>query len=110
MLGTVTPNLLIKPGLTVRNISLKRTISCLKLYLGCERWVHESHTINEVHNACSLVGKLMQNIKDCFPRDEESGKGWGWNIPKMHAFANMLQNMLKFGTARTSPDRLVNKH
>jgi hypothetical protein len=34
-------------------------------------------------------------IKDCFPRDE----GWGWNLPKMHAFAKMPLNMLKFGSA-----------
>jgi hypothetical protein len=46
------------------------------------------------------VGKLIENIKDCFPRDEENGNGWGWNLPKMHAFANMPQNILKIGTAR----------
>jgi hypothetical protein len=34
-------------------------------------------------------------IKECFPRDE----GWGWNLPKMHAFAKMPHNMLKFGSA-----------
>jgi hypothetical protein len=34
-------------------------------------------------------------IKVCFPRDE----GWGWNLPKMHAFAKMPYNMLKFGSA-----------
>jgi hypothetical protein len=62
--------------------------------------VHESHTINEVHNTQNLVGKLIENIKASFPRDEENEKGWGWNLPKMHAFANMLQSMLKFGTAR----------
>ncbi len=52
------------------------------------------------HNDQSPVGKLIQNIKDCVPHDEESGKGWGWNFPKMHTFANMPQNMLKFGIAR----------
>jgi hypothetical protein len=46
------------------------------------------------------VRKLIENIKDCFPHDEENGIGWGWNLPKMHTFANMLQNMLKFGTVR----------
>jgi hypothetical protein len=25
--------------------------------------------------------------------------GWGWNLPKMHAFAKMPHNMLKFGSA-----------
>ncbi len=41
------------------------------------------------------LGILMDLIKDCFPRDE----GWGWNLPKMHAFAKMPHNMLKFGSA-----------
>jgi hypothetical protein len=34
-------------------------------------------------------------MKECFPRNE----GWGWNLPKMHAFAKMPHNMLKFGSA-----------
>jgi hypothetical protein len=34
-------------------------------------------------------------MKKCFPRDE----GWGWKLPKMHAFAIMPHNMLKFGSA-----------
>jgi hypothetical protein len=27
---------------------------------------------------------IIYILKDCFPRDEETGKGWGWNLPKMH--------------------------
>ena len=34
-------------------------------------------------------------IKQCFPREE----GWGWNLPKMHAFAKMPHYMLRFGSA-----------
>jgi hypothetical protein len=34
-------------------------------------------------------------MKECYPRDE----GWGWNLPKMHAFAKMPYNILKFGLA-----------
>jgi hypothetical protein len=98
--NTAAGQKLIEPGLKSINMSLKKTISCHKLYLGYELWVPELHTINEVHNAHNLVGNLIENIKACFPRDGESGKGWGWNLPKMHAFANMPQNMLKFETAR----------
>jgi hypothetical protein len=43
--------------------------------------------------ACEIFINL---IKECFPRDE----GWGWNLPKMHAFAKMLHNMLNFGSAK----------
>ena len=41
------------------------------------------------------LGILINLIKECFPRDE----GWGWNLPKMHAFAKIPHNMLKFGSA-----------
>jgi hypothetical protein len=41
------------------------------------------------------LGILINLIKERFPRDE----GWGWNLPKMHAFAKMPNNMLKFGSA-----------
>jgi len=30
-----------------------------------------------------------------FPRTD----GWGWNLPKMHAFAKMPHYMLRFGSA-----------
>ncbi len=33
-------------------------------------------------------------IKQCFPREE----GWGWNLPKMHAFAKIPINILKIGS------------
>jgi hypothetical protein len=42
------------------------------------------------------LGILINLIKECFLRDE----GWGWNLPKMHAFAKLPHNsMLKFGSA-----------
>jgi hypothetical protein len=41
------------------------------------------------------LGILINLIKECFPRYE----GWGWNLPKMHAFAKMPHNMLKFGSS-----------
>jgi hypothetical protein len=41
------------------------------------------------------LGILINLIKECFPRDE----GWGWNLPKIQAFAKMPHNMLKFGSA-----------
>jgi hypothetical protein len=46
------------------------------IIFGYECWVHESHTINEVHNAHNLVEKLIENIKACFPHDEENRKCW----------------------------------
>ena len=52
----------------------------------------QGHRLN---NFLEALGILINLIKECFPRDE----GWGWNLPKMHAFAKMPHNMLKFGSA-----------
>ena len=78
-----------------RTISLKKIKNCLKLYLSFECWVNEPHPRSQVKQSLEALGILINLIKECFPRDE----GWGWNLPKMHAFAKMPHNMLKFGSA-----------
>ncbi len=76
-------------------IPLKRFINCLKLYLAYERWVIEPHSRAQVRCSYKLLGELITMVKQCFSREE----GWGWNLPKMHAFAKMPSNILKFGSA-----------
>jgi hypothetical protein len=66
----------------------------LKLYLSFECWVNEPHPSSQVKKSWEALGILINLIKECFPRDE----GWEWNLPKMHAFAKMSHNMLKFGS------------
>ncbi len=78
-----------------RTISLKNFNRCLKLYLSFECWVNEPHLGSQVTQSLEALGILINLIKECFPRDE----GWGWNLPKMHAFAKMPHNMLQFGSA-----------
>jgi hypothetical protein len=78
-----------------RTISLEKFKNCLKLYLSFECWVNEPHPRTQVHQCLKALGILINLIKECFPRDE----GWGWNLPKMHAFAKMPHNMLKFELA-----------
>jgi hypothetical protein len=78
-----------------RKISMKRFKHCLKLYLSFERWVNEPHPRSKVHHSSKVLGDLINLIKECFPRDE----GWGWNLPKIHAFAKMPLNMLHNGSA-----------
>jgi hypothetical protein len=78
-----------------RKISLTIFKNCLKLYLSFECWVNEPHLRSQVCGSSKALGILIKLIKECFPRDE----GWGWNLSKMHAFAKMLHNMLKFGLA-----------
>jgi hypothetical protein len=78
-----------------RKISSKRFKNCLKLYLLFKRWVNEPHPRSQVRQSSIALGNLINLINKCFPRDE----GWGWNLPNMHAFAEMTHNMLKFGSA-----------
>jgi hypothetical protein len=66
-----------------RTISLKKIKNCLKLYLSFECWVNEPHPRSQVKQSLEALGILINLIKECFPR----GEGWGWNLPKMHAFA-----------------------
>jgi hypothetical protein len=77
-----------------RKIRLKRFIDCLKLYLAYEHWVTEPHSRAQVRRSYKLLGELIKMIKQCFPREE----GWGWNLPKIHAFAKMPSNIHKFGS------------
>ncbi len=74
-------------GMKDRTISLKKI---MKLYLSCECWVNEPHPRSQVKQSLAALGILINLIKECFPRDE----GWGWNLPKMQAFAKMPHNML----------------
>jgi hypothetical protein len=78
-----------------RKIPMKRLIKCLKLYLAYERWVTEPHSRSQVRRSYKVLGELIKMIKQCFPREV----GWGWNLPKMHAFAKVPSNILKFGSA-----------
>ncbi len=70
-----------------RKIPLKRFITCLKLHLAYECWVTEPHSRVQVHRSYRILGELIEMIKQCFSREV----GWGWNLPKMHAFAKNAQ-------------------
>jgi hypothetical protein len=74
---------------------MKRLIQSLKLYLAYERWVTEPHSRAQVCCSYKVLGELIKMIKQCFLKEA----GWGWNLPKMHAFAKMPSNILKFGSA-----------
>jgi hypothetical protein len=78
-----------------RTISLNKIKNCLKRYLSFECWVNEPYPRSHVKQSLEALGILINLIKECFPRDE----GWGWNLPKMDAFARMPHYMLKFGSA-----------
>jgi hypothetical protein len=79
----------------VRRISLQKFTNSLKLYLAFECWVNELHTRSQICESRKLLGELITLIQECFPRTN----GWGWNLPKMHAFTKMPHYMLRFGSA-----------
>jgi len=97
-------NLLAKE-MAARGISWRKFTNCLKLYLAFERWVTEAHPRSAIRDSKVLLGDLISMIKDCFPRDD----GWGWNLPKMHAYAKMPHNMLKFGSAGNISCQIVER-
>jgi hypothetical protein len=65
---------------------------CLECF---ECWDDEPHPRSQAKRYLEALGILINLIKEGFPRYE----GWGWNLPKMHAFAKMTHIMLKFGSA-----------
>jgi hypothetical protein len=67
------------------------------MYLSFEYWVNEPHPRTQVKQSSQAFGNLINPIKESFPSIES----WGWNLPKMHAFAKMPHNVLKFGSANT---------
>jgi hypothetical protein len=85
-----------------RTITVKKIKNFPKLYLSFECWVNEPHPSSQVKQFLESLGILINLIKECFPRDE----GWGWNLPKMHAFAKMPHNMLKFRSANNFSDNI----
>ncbi len=56
--------------------------------------ITEPHSRAQVRHSYKLFSELITVIKQCFPREE----GWGWNLPKKHAFAKMPSNIMKFGS------------
>ena len=59
--------------------------------------VHEVNLVDEVKNAQPIVSKLIGETRRCFPRQI----GNQWNIPKTHILVRIVQNMLRFGSAKS---------
>ncbi len=93
---TTSGKCLLSNGLSRERIPLRRFCNCIQLYLAFKQWVDETHPIQKVKDAYGLLAYLIGEVQFCFPKNW----GWGWNIPKMHSFAKMLDNMLKFGSAK----------
>jgi hypothetical protein len=82
------------PLLNYHDIDPEKYIECLKMYLAMEEWMHATNLVEEVRNARGLISKVLDMVKDVFPREQ----GQGWKLPKMHGLTKMQSYICLFGS------------
>ena len=68
----------------------------MRQYLALEDWFHCDNNKREVINARHKIGKVLKTMQTLFPRGEGTN---GYNIPKMHGMAKMVDYIILFGSA-----------
>ena len=76
---------LLIPGLLQKGIAQKDFKETLKILLAFTSWVDESNPVKEVKDYGMLVARMLDLIKQSFPRE----RGHGWCIQKFHAMTKM---------------------
>lgn len=69
-------------------------LECIKMYLAMEEWFHETNEKQKVRKARTLIGRVISNVQEVFPRD----KGQGWHLQKTHGLTKMQYYMCLFGS------------
>lgn len=67
----------------------------MKQYLALEDWFHCANDKAEVILARRKIGKILKRMQTLFPRGEGTN---GYNIPKMHGMAKMVDYICLFGS------------
>jgi len=67
----------------------------IMLYLSMEEWMHSVNTKVKVVAAQKLIAQILRMLKKIFPRRT----GNGYNIPKFHGLAKILDYIRLFGSA-----------
>ena len=88
--------LILRHHLNYTNKHWKQWKELLKLYLSMEEWFHDARSKEEVNRARDVVSDVISNIQFYFPCTNDSQ---GYNIPKMHALAKMIDYIVLFGSA-----------
>ncbi len=73
----------------------KRWLDFLKLYLTMGEWFHDTRSKEEVECARVVVSEIVADVQKHFPRADDTH---GYNIPKMHALAKMIDYIMLFGS------------
>ena len=93
---TADGELILRHELNYTTNHWKQWKELLKLYLSMEEWFHDARSKEEVDRARAVVSDVITKIKFYFPRTMDSQ---GYNIPKMHALAKMIDYIVLFGSA-----------
>ena len=68
----------------------------LQLYLSMEAWFHGEIPLIDIEYARDAISHVLSSLQLYFPRQSDSN---GYNIPKMHGMAKMLDYAELFGSA-----------
>ena len=68
----------------------------MRQYLALEDWFHCANKKTEVMNARQKIGRVLKVMQTTFPRGENTN---GYNIPKMHGMAKMVDYICLYGSA-----------
>jgi hypothetical protein len=85
--------LLLKECLGMSKEQWKVLLWFMRQYLALEDWFHCTNEKAEVINALRKIGKVLKTIQKLFPRGEGTN---GYNIPKMHGMAKMVDYICLF--------------
>ena len=93
---TVDGSRILQNGLGYSSTRWKKWVRLLKLYLCLSEWLHDSRPKYEVENSRIAIGEVIKGVQHFFPRKAASH---GYNIPKMHALAKIVDYICEFGSA-----------
>ena len=80
---------------TSRRITGNRFRSFIMLYLSMEEWMHSDNSKMKVVASGRVVSQVLRSLKTIFPRKS----GNGYNIPKYHGMAKIVDYIRLFGSA-----------
>ena len=88
--------LLLKECLGLNTEKWKVLLWFMRQYLALEDWFHCANKKTEVMNARQKIGRVLKVMQTTFPRGENTN---GYNIPKMHGMAKMVDYICLYGSA-----------
>ena len=94
--NTSSGEFILKNELNLTNCHWLHWRKFLQLYLSMEAWFHSNIPRADVLYAQEAISQVLEMLKLHFPRQSDSN---GYNIPKFHGMAKMLDYVELFGSA-----------